>query len=228
MKRIIFTTVGTSIFQNYLKKYHSSLKFYDENIKNKEITENLSENIYEFKKRILTFCKENYPAHISDTSAEIQSLYQMKKEGIINPSEEKLVLLHSDTLDGKIAAEIIKDFFSQLTKNDSFKFKEIILQIMENIRGDKAEYFRNGLEFLTDNIKSLAKNFKNVVINFTGGYKGVIPALTILYRNLSSYGKNCILCYLFEETDKIIKFRINNGEIDIDDNQVTSNIRNNM
>jgi len=211
MSRLIITTVGTSIFQNYFKTKLHEKKTFNDYIRNYSIRDYQDDSIIvALKEQIIEYCQNNFPANIRDTSAEIQSLYQMKKEkfnekSLINPSQDKLVLLHSDTLDGKIAADILYDFFKNDNKLLFSNMDEPVL--MKDIRGDNANSFLTGLGNLKTILENLIKpEYKMVYFNITGGYKGVIPAIT--YYCIKSLKSKSILCYLYEETDKIVQFKI--------------------
>ena len=224
MPNLIFTTVGTSIFQSNEKHnvYQKKINIYEkEKLKPKDIFNHEGDKtIIGFYDLVLKDVKTCYPNKIEKTSAEIQSLYQMKKEGLIDPSQDKLVLLHSDTMAGKIAADILYDFFQD---KDNLYFSKIEKPVlMKNIRGDDAEKFTDGLHKFNYFILSNSHNQeRNILINFTGGYKGMIPAITMFYNELINNGNNATLCYLYEQTDKIISFKISGGLLEVDEQNST-------
>lgn len=112
------------------------------------------------------------PNRIDDTSAEIKSLYKM---GLVR--EDRVILITSDTLDGKICANAVRDFMieQKMSLKDRLDIKPI--------EGLQAE---DGKRFLKKGLKNLL-NFLlkfehdgNVIFNSTGGYKSVAPYISIV------------------------------------------------
>jgi len=111
-------------------------------------------------------------------------------------------LLTTDTILSSLAAEIIKDVFSGDNAID-IKF-DSNLDIIKGLQIVDARKFSNdGLFNLINRIEHIQNgNYGNTVFNITGGYKGVIPYLTIMAQ---IYG--CEISYIFEETDELISIR---------------------
>jgi putative CRISPR-associated protein (TIGR02619 family) len=190
MKKVI-TTVGTSIFDNYLDEkkdiitHHKAIK--DRSSDDWDRFKDHSEKIRE---SLTGWAKEN-----EDASAEIKSLRKIK-ESIKEPLD--VYLIASDTITSRLAAEIIKEVFNNNELNIYFDPKE---DVIKNLQVKDVNRFREGLENLINRIDKIVGGYwDNVLINITGGYKVIIPYLTILGQI-----NRCSIYYIFEETDKLIE-----------------------
>jgi putative CRISPR-associated protein (TIGR02619 family) len=208
MKKII-TTVGTSLFENYHKKYRdtafeSAYNFF----KNKEISAKELDNLDNqelSKKSLIDKFNSNYFKNNFDASAEIKSLIKLQEE---LKEDFDIYLLHSDTALGRLAAEIIKDNIS-LYEEYGLKISRVDIHPIENLQIQNRQKFIQGMQELINKIYKISQNYwGNVVINITGGYKATIPYLTILAQV-----NQCPIYYIFENTDTLIQ--IPNIPIDI-------------
>ena len=205
MKKII-TTVGTSLFENYHKKYRdtafeSAYNFF----KNNEISAKKLDNQESRKKSLIDKFNSNYFKNNFDASAEIKSLIKLQEE---LKEDFDIYLLHSDTALGRLAAEIIKDNIS-LYEEYGLKISSVDIHPIENLQIQNRQKFIQGMQELINNIYKISQNYwGNVVINITGGYKATIPYLTILAQV-----NQCPIYYIFENTDALIQ--IPNIPIDI-------------
>jgi len=208
MKKII-TTVGTSLFENYHKKYRdtafeSAYNFF----KNKEISAKELDNLDNqelSKKNLIDKFNSNYFKNNFDASAEIKSLIKLQEE---LKEDFDIYLLHSDTALGRLAAEIIKDNIS-LYEEYGLKISRVDIHLIEELKIQNRQKFIKGMQELINNIYKISQNYwGNVVINITGGYKATIPYLTILAQV-----NQCPIYYIFENTDALIQ--IPNIPIDI-------------
>ena len=195
MKKVI-TMVGTSLFENFLKTCENeTLHNYYEELKEKRISEweNQKSRIEKLKYGISNWI-ENLPEKEKiKISAEIKSLYKLKKE--LKNEEFEIYLLTSDTVLSKSAVEIVKELIEELEIGKVF-CKEILgLQIWDR------EEFKKGMSNLIDMLYKIAGGYwDNIIINITGGFKATIPFLTILAQL-----NGCPMYYIFEETDALIK-----------------------
>jgi putative CRISPR-associated protein (TIGR02619 family) len=197
MKTVI-TTVGTSIFSNYFDKekntnIYSSIKPHYEKLKNKSSSEWVSfqPRIHKLKPKIINWAKNN-----KEASAEIKSLLAIRDD--IN-DDLNVYLVATDTILSSLAAEIIKEVFKSDNKID-IKF-DCNVDIINDLRVvDARKFAHEGLFNLINRIKQIQND--NTVFNITGGFKAVIPYLTIMAQ---IYG--CEIYYIFEETDELISIR---------------------
>lgn len=108
-------------------------------------------------------------AQLDDTSAEIKSLIKMG----VDPND-RVILIASDTVDGKLSAELVKAFLKE---------REICLEVeIQEVKGLQAidavlfqrEGLRNLLTFL------VSRGNEDIVFNLTGGFKSVVPYLSLI------------------------------------------------
>jgi len=205
MKKII-TTVGTSLFENYHKKYRDTAfeDLYDF-FKNNEISAKELDKQESRKKSLIDKFNSNYFKNNFDASAEIKSLIKLQEE---LKEDFDIYLVHSDTALGRLAAEIIKDNIS-LYEEYGLKISRVDIHLIEELKIQNRQKFIQGMQELINNIYKISQNYwGNVVINITGGYKATIPYLTILAQV-----NQCPIYYIFENTDALIQ--IPNIPIDI-------------
>ena len=151
-----------------------------------------------------------------DASAEITSIRK-----IIDDLKEDIEvhLITTDTVSSVIAAGIIASFLPDIIpgirvyyQQEIYKGGEKAGSVIADLQvTDRDKYAHDGLRHLVDKIDWLVASLgtENLAINITGGYKAVIPYLTIMAQiyNLPIY-------YVFEDTDSLLK--IPHIPIDID------------
>ncbi|WP_422448337.1 putative CRISPR-associated protein [Thermoanaerobacterium sp. DL9XJH110] len=191
MKRVI-TTVGTSLFTNYLDRkkdiepHYKSIK----ELPHKEWEERRS-RIDIIKKSVLGWAKNNPKA-----SAEIASILKIK-ESVKDDLE--VYLLATDTIVSRLAAEIIEEV---LLDNGNIRVMfNPQTDVIEGLQVEDYKFFvETGLRKLVERIEQIINYYPdNVIFNITGGYKGVIPYLTILGQI-----NRCEIVYIYEETETLI------------------------
>lgn len=212
----IITTVGTSIFTNY-KNEHEVIRNYPglkrdyENITTQY--DNLNERLNDKGK------KENIPAseytnsryqgdieHIREviqylwlaeaqekSCAELQTLYKIVEEE--QAEEFELYLLATDTVLSVLAAELIRGYLEEQT---SIRVKEI--KVIEGLQIDNATKFRtDGLKNLVAAINNLNETEQRVILNISGGYKALIPFITLIGQI-----EQIPLYYMYEDSRELI------------------------
>ena len=139
-------------------------------------------------------------------SAEIKSLEKIQKR---LKDELKVYLLTSDTILSNVAAEIIKEYFKG---NKQIDIRQTIH--IEKLQVSNAKDFsQKGLVNLISKIEKIADNYyENVIFNITGGYKAVIPYMTIMAQI-----NQCDIYYIFEDTDTLIKIPKTPIRVDYDE-----------
>ncbi len=199
----VITTVGTSIFENCQKSdndYQINWNYIDKPLSEWDERRNRRE-------------KEKVKAWIgnvvdrSKISAEIKSILKLKEDN----NELDVYLLATDTIASRLAAEIIKEF---LEKDDFRVYFDPSYDVIKDLQIKDLERFEKGKNNLIDRISELIDGFvedkeddkrrkfirENVVFNITGGYKGIIPILTILAQLYEIR-----LFYVFEDSNDAIK-----------------------
>ncbi len=129
-------------------------------------------------------------SNLDDTSAEIKSLVKMGLK-----KEDEVILISSDTIDGKLCAESVKEFLieHQLVSENSVKIKEITG--LQSVDGKKFE--KQGLKNLLTYLISF--EYQNVVFNLTGGFKSVVPYVALMGMIFKKPVK-----YIHENSDDVL------------------------
>jgi len=211
MKRII-TTVGTSMLTNALGTNVSSnidfkrtrgLRFKD--------GENRASQIEKLKNILTKHIKQNTDTSIS---AEIDSIIKIANE---YKEDCDVYLIATDTIQSPICAEYIQKWFEQnkIEFISTIHFRNTSEFIIEDLQvKQKRAFERNGLTNLFSRINTIAGGYwDNVVFNITGGYKALIPYMSLIAQinNLPAY-------YNFQESndDNFDLLKIPNIPISVD------------
>ncbi len=200
MKKVV-TMVGTSIFDNYRREVDDqNFKYDTEELKEKSAEEYKEDDvrIRRIKSRLEKWISQFTESDKEELSAEIKSLVKLKEKF---KEDFEVYLLCSDTVTGRLAAEVIRDVlqYMEIFKDSEIKKPDCIknLQVQDN------EKFKVGMNNLIhkfyDEIATSGWG-DNVIINITGGYKATIPYLTILGQVNRSP-----IFYIFEDTDALIE-----------------------
>jgi len=191
MSKIVITSVGTSFFTNYFDKgkgeefaenYHalSSLTVEQAN----------SERIDELRKEF----RQAYKGELI-ASAEMKSLDEIQKY------ENDKITVHfiaSESVISKIAAELITELWRE---NTNIRFHKTV-HVIEGLQvTDRDRFETQGLENLIKSFKIITDDkYENVLINVTGGYKALIPYMSILGELY-----DIPIYYIFEESEELIR-----------------------
>ncbi len=140
-------------------------------------------------------------------SAEISSILKIveREEG---PCEVHLIA--TDTLQSILAAELITEWFEKFPQPkvskvlfrrppEKFDTQDDSDYVVKSLRVRSAEEYEKGFLHLFELLNRLTEkeDSKNIIFNITGGYKALVPVLT-LYAQV----KKISLCYLFEEREE--------------------------
>lgn len=171
------------------------------NHQKKQIIGNLTRNFTRYY--------ENDEKGLDTLSAELASLLAMAKDKEIGAitTDDKIILLYSDTVDGRLCAEANKEM---MTKNRlNWKNTEII-EIAGLQTKDAVKFVKTGLNNLLSKIKELKESHSsyNIFINITGGYKGSMPVLS-----RAAIALKIPLVYFFENCNEIIRMDISSEEL---------------
>lgn len=132
-------------------------------------------------------------AFLARVSAETNSLQAFRLN-----RDDRVVLLHTETPDGLICAEKIADLLSPLLDQPA-RLRQIKgLQVTDAVRF-RREGIQNLIAALDDLNSAGAADNTDVILNVTGGFKGVVPYVT-LYGLL----KQLPVVYLFEQSSGLI------------------------
>ncbi|GER94327.1 CRISPR-associated protein, APE2256 family [hot springs metagenome] len=197
MKKVI-TTVGTSIFENYLNERNDILTHYKAlKDKHHKDWDNQQDRINIIRKSIISWSK-----HRESASAELKSLLKIQE---YFKDDIDAYLLSTDSITSRLAAEVLREWFID-NKHIKINFdpsNDVISKLqVANYDDLKSE----GLPNLINRINLIAGvgtdspgYFKDIIFNISGGYKAVIPYLTIM-----AAVNACQIAYIFEDTDTLI------------------------
>lgn len=194
----IVTTVGASLFTNYLEKSEFIKADYS------AIIDSLHQE-WDDKQTRIGSIKNNADFsgwifhNLKDSCAEIASLLKIIEH---QKDDLKIRLLATDTVPSRLAAELIKEqtFLHPLTG------KEIPVEfyperdVIPGLRVDDAKVFqKDGLHNFIRRFIGLNKQYGPLILNITGGYKGLIPYLTLIGQI-----HKVPVMYKFEDSEALI------------------------
>lgn len=198
MKKVI-TTVGTSIFENYMEtEQKNDIKHHYTLLKDKPESE--WEHFNDRIKRLRAILTE-WSKNDENASAEIKSILKIKatlKEDI------EVYLLATDTIVSRLAGEIINAYFSS---HEEIKIKCYGPYVIKGLQVSNYDILiKNGLPNLIQKINEIAQfkegypgYWNDIIFNITGGYKAIIPYMTAM-----AFINRCNIAYIFEDMDSLI------------------------
>jgi len=190
MKKII-TTVGTSLLSN-AEKHEFEVRNY-KYLTNKSYNDSNDEEVLEKTKKIKKELDKYIQSSDTSLSAEIASIVKIKQE---IKEDIEVYLLATDTVLAPLCAEYIKKYFNNEIIVHFNKEKHIIKSLQVQ---SKDNFEKIGVPNLLSELDNIAQNgfyWDDIILNITGGYKGIIPIMTIIGQvyNLPVY-------YIFEENE---------------------------
>jgi len=192
MKKII-TTVGASLFSNYNEENSTAINHWKV-IEDRPHSawDNERERIERVRKTVLSWALKRETA-----SAEILSNIRLQKE---LGEDIELYLISTDTVASRLAAEIIGQVFCDRDGvNVFFNPQFDVIGGLQVYQYD--DFVRRGLPGLVNRIHNIAGGFfENVIFNIAGGYKGIIPYMTIMAQV-----NGCDIVYLFEKSEQVMR-----------------------
>ncbi|HWQ41727.1 MAG TPA: hypothetical protein VN456_06780, partial [Desulfosporosinus sp.] len=196
--KCIVTTVGTSLFTNYLQ-VSAFIEADYEKIKDATHSEwNDRQSRIQCIRTNSDF-KGWVSRHLAASCAEIASLLKIVE---YEHDDVHVRLLATDTVLSRLAAEIIAEQTIQHSVSGKTVFVKFdpVRDVIVGFRVDDAEEFEtNGLHNFVWRFIGLQKQYGVLILNITGGYKGLIPYLTIMGQI-----NQVSVMYKFEESDELI------------------------
>lgn len=125
-------------------------------------------------------------------SAEAHSLLQIAQP------DDHIVLLHTDTLEARTCAELLRDFFD---KRGFKHIRLVALQFQEDERHIETLGLRNLVNTLIDEVEKAYKNGQEVVINATAGFKA-----QIVYSTMIGMLYQVPVKYIYEKFQRMVTF----------------------
>ena len=143
------------------------------------------------------------PPELRLCGAEINSVEAMIRKGFLSENRERLILLVSDTEDGKSIGDILSAYFTH-RKCKEVGFSQCECLTVSGLQDEKPLIFqREGLVNLVRHLGEQLRKWGNLTtaINATGGYKAQI-ALAVAFGQ----AVHCHVFYKHERFDQIIRF----------------------
>jgi len=217
MIRRIITTVGTSIIGNFKQENSESPR-----IKDFDQLENTSLKDWENHPKKIERCKLVLTKFLQKdkhkASAEVKSL-----EKIITPYPKsdkidkiEIYLLATDTILSRMAAEVLEQYYDEKNEKNitvyfSSKKDTDHEYIIEGLQVKNSEELgKEGFTNLINAVQKVKEGNKKenktqkekvqLILNVTGGYKAIIPILTILGQVM-----DVPVNYIYEDSDALIK-----------------------
>jgi putative CRISPR-associated protein (TIGR02619 family) len=184
VKKVI-TTVGTSLFTNYNEKNKTTLNAGIQNELYSEYVE-WQDEIDEIKEKLIPFAKND------NSCAELTSIMKLKEKY----GEIEVYLIATDTIESVVVCEVLEEVLME--KDIEVKFDDT--NIIAGLQVDDYIKFKEGLLHLIQKLYQISEYYyENIVLNITGGYKAIIPYLTIFGQV-----NNTPLYYIFENSNELI------------------------
>jgi len=183
MRNTLICTVGTSLLNN--------LKYAQEPIK--EVFE--SKNWHQLA--LLLLDKANTDRLCG---AEINSITSICNKNLL-AQRIRLILLVSDTDDGKNTGDLLKLYYDN--RKNSLHFEKVEVRKLEGLRDDNVKAFKQqGLKNLVREISNEVRKFgpEAIAINATGGYKAQIS-----FAGMIGQALGIPVYYLFEKFSEVIE-----------------------
>lgn len=204
MNKLVICSVGTSIATSLKKfipdanvgEYRTLLKLSNELSLEQKGWDSAADVLLKLKRFIgktiqQLNLKENQVR--TDISAEINTLNALNLV-----ESDRVVLLSTDTAMGCLCSQILKEC---IVKAFSLKEDNIVIRQIEMLQVDDSSKLRErGLFQLMKTVISIIEEndfHYDIIINPTGGYKGVVPFLTIIAM---LYRKRCVYKFEFSNT----------------------------
>ncbi|ACL70260.1 putative CRISPR-associated protein [Halothermothrix orenii] len=205
MKKIL-TTVGTSLLTHLREEEEIGKSEYDYFLDNKDDVDKVyydrkgKDKIHRLKKVALNYLSKkdiNNNEDLNNMSAELKSIKKIIEYK--NIKQYEIIFICSDTLAGKVVTDILMDYIIE----SKFNYTDIKTKLIKKLQvQNKARFEKSGVHNLIEYINTMVNNTgsNNLILNITGGYKSVVPYMTIM-----GYVNEIPVYYIFEETNELIE-----------------------
>ena len=197
----IITTIGTSLVTNVINPLRSKCNLSEDEKLALEAFSILQQKDYKEKSNyqkeygILKEFILNKVEFSERTSAEIKSLINIAKNPKFQNHYLEVIPIATDTILAPMCAEVLKILIEKNLKIDVNYSEQYIIEDLQV--GDYKRY-KKGLINLLNKLNGFSN--EELILNITGGFKGVIPYMTI-YGQVNSIP----LFYIFEFTSALIE-----------------------
>lgn len=187
MKKLIISTVGTSLITNPAKKEEVDLLYKNSNFNERDCPLEVKEIINKLFPEIVKKLDQIDNHSIRRTSAELNGIYGIYNEHLENNNQDLHYLISTDTYQGIKSAEVIKNFLQK---------KGIAADIFtpSNLSTKSKDDFSTGVKELLKWCEDVIQNYKSngyqIIFNLTGGFKslqGVMNTIAMFYADKIVY-----------------------------------------
>ncbi len=199
----VISTVGQSVFLNAAEPLRKDFNEFRRrsDVELKPILEKEAFDGHDLYENMLAYLRALRAPNLRGASAELNSLDRIL-EGRTLTRADQLHFLASDTPDGVLAARVIADFC-----REHFGLKEREQVTLHHITGlqvsDGTRFRREGLRSLIDCLYKILKKAPagtyTRILNPTGGFKGVVPYLTVV-----GMLENVQVSYIYEQSSALL------------------------
>lgn len=183
MRNILICTVGTSFLNN--------LKRADESVQEAVTNQN-------WQQIVLFLLTQKNSNRIC--GAEVNSITSIFEKGLLE-SRKHLILLVSETPDGKNTGDVLKRYYEHSA--NPLRFDTVEVRVLTGLRDDSVTAFcQEGLKNLVREVSHEVRKFSSeaIAINATGGYKAQIS-----FAGMIGQALDIPVYYLFERFSEVIE-----------------------
>ena len=174
MRRVVISTIGTSLLTNQAESQdEKNLLNNEANCKDDQISSNVKDIIIKLKKKAIAKLKGSVE-EVRQASAELNGIYGLYEgkleKGIEKGKQDIHFLVSTDTTQGQVSAEIVKDFLQE---------KGFIVEIphLEKLSTFSTEHFTHGIteliKWIDPPIRGYKKSGYKIYFNLVGGFKSL-------------------------------------------------------
>ncbi|WP_017315179.1 hypothetical protein [Mastigocladopsis repens] len=190
MRRVIISTIGTSLLTNQInranpdeKDWYSHLRD-TANLSEKETPENVKNIISTLKQRADAQLSSAKISQIRRSSAELNGIYGIYQENLSQGKEDIHFLIATDTAQGKTSAQIVEDFLRKQGVNN------INIPHLSGLSTASTEAFSLGIDelivWLQKTIPPLKESQYKICFNLVGSFKslqGYLNSIGMFYAD---------------------------------------------
>jgi len=189
VKKLIISTVGTSILTNVIENNNERAELYNNsNCRSKdECPESAIKLIDQLREKALEKLSQNLDStSLRRLSAELNGIYGLFNGTKIN-NQDFHYLITTDTYQGKICGEILREFFIKKGINvDIYTPRELTTKTKYNFE----QGVKNLLKWCDENLTGYKKSGYEIIFNLTGSFKslqGYMNTIAMFYADKIIY-----------------------------------------
>ncbi|PSF37384.1 CRISPR-associated protein [Aphanothece hegewaldii CCALA 016] len=206
MPRLVITTVGTSLLTNQINQRRDPNNWSSRlremaNVTQSTINQHhqdVNDIIQKLKKRAEDKLDNGSTLDIREASAELNGIYGLYDDQLEQGKQDIHWLITTDTAQGQVAAEIVKDFLQK--KNFSVDIYQ-----PKNLSTASTQQFTQGIDDLLQWIDEIIRGYKDsgytICFNLVGGFK----ALQGYANTIGMFYQAHEMIYIFESNLEVIK-----------------------